>query len=190
MKISSGYNQYTIKDLNLTQKKACNIKEYSNYLMGKYGCLTSGKNAAVTITGGLLRKAMTDEKTGSWLERELSKAPDYIKAAQKSAIAHGTTLKSVSIEFGEEYTTMTTFVISDGGGTDSDIDKWLKRINEKKEEKKEIEKKKEKKEIEADQKTHSIEIRGENLEDLVYQFDKVLSLQKINISNENFDVKA
>ena len=37
-----------------------------------------------------------------WMEKELSKVPDYIEAAQKSSIAHGGTLKSVSIEFGEE----------------------------------------------------------------------------------------
>lgn len=40
---------------------------------------------AVSVTSGMLRKAMQDEKTGKWLERELSKAPDYIKQAQQSA---------------------------------------------------------------------------------------------------------
>ena len=66
-----------------------NVREYSNYLMGKYSCLKPGNNVAVSITSGLLRKAMSDEKTGQWLERELSKAPDYIKEAQQSASAKG-----------------------------------------------------------------------------------------------------
>ena len=90
-------------------KKPSNEKDYSNYLIQKYPCQTPGKNAAVSMTGGLLRKAVADEKTGKWLERELAKAPDYIEAAQKSAIAHGSTIKFVSIEFGEEYSTMTTW---------------------------------------------------------------------------------
>ena len=66
-------------------KNLCIIefRDYSNYLTQKYPCLTPGPNSAVSITGGLLRKAMADEKTGAWLERELSKAPDYIKEAQE-----------------------------------------------------------------------------------------------------------
>ena len=117
------------------------VREYSNYLMGKYDCLTPGKNVAVSITPGLLRKAMGDEKTGEWLERELSKAPDYIKRAQQSAISHGNRLTSVSIEFGEEYSTMTTIGVFGESGTDSDIDKWMEKIEESKEEKKAVEEK-------------------------------------------------
>ena len=45
-----------------------NVREYSNYLMGKYSCLKPGNNVAVSVTSGLLRKAMSDEKTGQWLE--------------------------------------------------------------------------------------------------------------------------
>ena len=117
-----------------TSKKPTNVKDYSNYLTQKFGCLTPGKSASVSVTGGLLRKAMSDEKTGEWLERELSKVPDYIEAAQKSSIAHGGTLKSVSIEFGEEYSTMTTVgVFGDEGSTDPEIDKWLdKKIGQNK----------------------------------------------------------
>ena len=86
-----------------------NVREYSNYLMGKYSCLKPGNNVAVSVTSGLLRKAMSDEKTGQWLERELSKAPDYIKQAQQSASARGWRLVSCSIEFGEEYTISSDF---------------------------------------------------------------------------------
>lgn len=111
------------------------VGDYSRYLSGKYGCLTPGKNTSVSITSGLLRKAMKDEKTGQWLERELSKAPDYIKQAQQSASARGDRLISASIEFGEEYTTMYVCTVTDTPGTDSDIDKWLERIKERKEEK-------------------------------------------------------
>ena len=34
------------------------------YLMDKYSCLTPGNNVAVTVTSGMLKKTMTDEKTG------------------------------------------------------------------------------------------------------------------------------
>ena len=109
------------------------VGDYSRYLSGKYACLTPGKNTSVSITSGLLRKAMKDEKTGQWLERELSKAPEYVSKAQQSARAHGSRLISVSIEFGEEYTTMYVCTVTDTPGTDSDIDKWLERIKESKE---------------------------------------------------------
>ena len=118
-----------------------NTREYSNYLMGKYSCLTPGKNVTVSVTPGLLRKAMGDGKTGEWLERELSKAPDYIKRAQQAAISHGSRLTSVSIEFGEEYSTMTTIGVFGESGTDSDIDKWMEKIEESKEEKRAAEEK-------------------------------------------------
>ena len=140
MKITGAYDPYTIANGENTKKKPNSVKEYSNYLTQKYGCLTPGANSAVSVTGGLLRKAMADEKTGAWLERELAKAPDYIKAAQQSAKAHGATLKSVTIEFGEEYSTMCTLTVTDGGGTDPEIDKWLERLKEKKAEQKKAEK--------------------------------------------------
>lgn len=114
------------------------VGDYSRYLSGKYACLTPGKNTSVSITSGLLRKAMSDEKTSKWLERELSKAPEYVSKAQQSARAHGSRLISVSIEFGEEYSTMTTIGVFGEDGTDSDIDKWLERIKESKEKNEEM----------------------------------------------------
>ena len=99
MGISNGYQNSASKTGGYK-----NVREYSNYLMGKYSCLKPGSNVAVSVTSGLLRKAMSDEKTGQWLERELSKAPDYIKQAQQSLSARGSRLISCSIEFGEEYT--------------------------------------------------------------------------------------
>jgi len=133
--ISNSYQNTTTKTGEYKS-----VREYSNYLSEKYACLTPGKNAAVSVTSGLLRKAMNDEKTGQWLERELSKAPDYIKQAQQSASARGDRLTMVAIEFGEEYSTMYTCTVTDTKGTDSAIDKWLERIKESKEEKKDAEK--------------------------------------------------
>ena len=129
--IGSGYQRNVG-----TNSRYNNVRDYSKYLSGKYACLTPGKNTSVSITSGLLRKAMKDDKTGQWLERELSKAPDYIKQAQQSASARGDRLISASIEFGEEYTTMYVCTVTDTPGTDSDIDKWLDRIKESKEEEK------------------------------------------------------
>ncbi len=46
---------------NSTSKKSeyKNVRDYSNYLMGKYSCLKPGNNVAVSVTSGLLRKAMS-----------------------------------------------------------------------------------------------------------------------------------
>ena len=131
MGISNGYQNNTSKTGGYK-----NVREYSNYLMGKYSCLKPGNNVAVSVTSGLLRKAISDEKTGQWLERELSKAPDYIKEAQQSASARGWKLVFASIEFSEEYSTMYTCVVTDTLGTDEDIDKWLERVEENREKQK------------------------------------------------------
>ena len=193
MKISDPYNPYSVSDTGTIKEKPTDEKEYARYLMGKYPCLSPGKNASVSITSGLLRKAMKDEKTGEWLERELSKAPDYIKQAQQSAIAHGSTLKYVSIEFGEEYSTMYTLTVTDGGGTDSDIDKWLERIKKKKEELKSEEKKQEEERAEARKQeaaTYKMELKGTDLADLTRQFTMNLADQMALPSSGTFDVRG
>ena len=193
MRISGSYNHNNVNNSGSTaNRKYSNVKEYSNYLTQKFGCLTPGKSASVSVTGGLLRKAMSDEKTGEWLERELSKVPDYIEAAQKSSIAHGGTLKSVSIEFGEEYSTMTTVVVTDGGGTDSEIDKWLEKIKEKREEQKAADKKVEKKQAEQrlEETSSTTEFRGKDLEDLTNQFTMKLSGTMTLLSGGAFDLRA
>ncbi len=136
---------------------------------------------------------MADEKTGAWLERELAKAPDYIKEAQQSAQAKGHTLKSISIEFGEEYTTMTVCGVTDGGEkTDPDIDKWLERIKEKKEKQKEENKKLEKKQEEQrlEEASFTTEFRGKDLEDLTKQFTMKLSGTMTLLSGGAFDVRG
>ena len=193
MRISGSYSHSTVNNSESTaNRKFTNVKDYSNYLTQKFGCLTPGKSASVSVTGGLLRKAMSDEKTGAWLERELAKAPDYIEAAQKSAIAHGSTLKSVSIEFGEEYSTMTTVVVTDGGGTDSEIDKWLEKIKEKRDEQKAADKKVEKKQAEQriEETSSTTEFRGKDLEDLTNQFTMKLSGTMTLLSGGAFDIRA
>ena len=194
MKISGSCNPYSINNnMGTTSKKPTNVKDYSNYLTQKFGCLTPGKSASVSVTGGLLRKAMSDEKTGEWLERELSKVPDYIEAAQKSSIAHGGTLKSVSIEFGEEYSTMTTVgVFGDEGSTDPEIDKWLDKIKEKRAGQKEAEKKLEQKQQEQkiDEASFNMEFRGKDLEDLTNQFTMKLSGTMTLLSGGAIDVRG
>lgn len=193
MRISGSYNPYAVNNSGNASKKPTSVREYSNYLTGKFGCLTPGKNASVSVTGGLMRKAMADEKTGAWLERELGKATDYIEAAQKAAISHGSTLKSVSIEFGEEYSTMTTVgVFGDEGGTDPDIDKWLETIKEKREEQKIADKKLEQKKAENQrvEGSYKLEVQGKDLADLTNQFAMKLSMQAGVSALGGFDVKA
>ncbi|SFK44833.1 hypothetical protein SAMN05216390_101148 [Lachnospiraceae bacterium KH1T2] len=199
MRISGSYNQTTVNNsVNILSRKSTNVKEYSNYLTQKFGCLTPGKNAAVSVTSGLLRKAMSDEKTGEWLERELSKVPDYIEAGQKSSIAHGGTLKSVFIEFGEEYSTMTTIgVFGDEGSTDPELDKWLEKIKEKSMEQKEAEKRLEQKQKEQKQKeqkmeeaSFNMEFRGKDLEDMTKQFILKMSGTNSLLQGGAFDLRA
>ncbi len=193
MKISDPYNPYSVSDTSRIKEKPTDEKEYARHLMGKYPCLSPGKNASVSVTSGLLRKAMKDEKTGEWLERELSKAPDYIKQAQQSAIAHGSTLKYVSIEFGEEYSTMCTLTVTDGGGTDLDIDKWLDRIKKKREEQKAEEKKLEEEHAEVRKQeaaTYKMELKGTDLADLTRQFTMNLADQVSLSSVGTFDVRG
>ena len=192
MKITGAYDPYTIANGENSMKKPNSVRDYSNYLTQKYPCLTPGANSAVSITGGLLRKAMADEKTGAWLERELSKAPDYIKAAQQSAKAHGATLKSVTIEFGEEYSTMCTLTVTDGGGTDPEIDKWLERLKEKMAEQKKAEMRLEKEQqvMESQEDLYTMELRGKDLNDLTKQFSRKLSEQMTVNPNGGFDARA
>lgn len=192
MKITGAYDPYTIANGENSMKKPNSVRDYSNYLTQKYPCLTPGPNSAVSITGGLLRKAMADEKTSAWLERELSKAPDYIKAAQQSAKAHGATLKSVTIEFGEEYSTMCTLTVTDGGGTDPEIDKWLERLKEKKSEQKKAEMRLEKEQqvMESQENPYTMELRGKDLNDLTKQFSRKLSEQMTVNTNGSFDARA
>lgn len=169
-----------------------NVRDYSNYLAEKYACLSPGRNTSVSITSGLLRKAMSDEKTGQWLERELSKAPDYIKQAQQSLSARGSRLISCSIEFGEEYTTMYVCGVTDTPGTDSYIDKWLEKVKEHREEQKAAERKAEAKVAEEqlkNPKTEEYTFKGKDLESVTNSFIQKMStlnsamnsLSRINI---------
>ena len=167
-----------------------NVREYLNYLLGKYSCLKPGNNVAVSVTSGLLRKAMSDEKTGQWLERELSKAPDYIKQAQQSASARGWRLVSCSIEFGEEYTTMYTCTVTDTPGTDEDIDKWLERIEENKEKQKKAEKKAAEEKL-TEQRMEEYTFKGADLKSVTDSFIKKMSSLSTTISPiTGFDMKA
>ena len=167
-----------------------NVREYSNYLIGKNSCLTPGNNVAVSVTSGLLRKAMSDEKTGQWLERELTKAPDYIKQAQQSASARGWRLVSCSIEFGEEYTTMYTCTVTDTPGTDKDIDKWLERIEENKEKQKKAEKKAAEEKL-TEQRMEEYTFKGADLKSVTDSFIKKMSSLSTTMSSiTGFDMKA
>ena len=167
-----------------------NVREYSNYLMDRYSCLKPGNNVAVSVTPGLLRKAMGDEKTGQWLERELSKAPDYIKAAQDSASARGSRLVFCSIEFGEEYTTMYTCTVTDTPGTDEDIDEWLERIKENKEKQKKAEKKAAEEKL-TEQRIEEHTFKGPNLKSVTDSFIKEMySLGNVESFITGFDMKA
>ena len=182
--ISNGYQNSTSKADGYK-----NVRDYSNYLMSKYSCLKPGNNVSVSVTSGLLRKAMSDEKTAKWLEKELTKAPDYIKQAQQSATAKGWRLVSASIEFGEEYSTMYTCVVTDTPGTDEDIDKWLEKIKENKEKQKKAEKKAAEEKL-AEQKIEELTFKGKDLKSVTESFiEKLSSLSTTASSISGFDMK-
>ena len=190
MGIGSSY----LKNANINSGYK-SVQEYSNYLMDKYSCLTPGKNVAVSVTPGMLRKAMSDEKTGKWLERELAKAPDYIKQTQQSLSARGSRLISCSIEFGEEYTTMCVCGVTDTPGTDKDIDKWLERIEESKEEQKAAEQKAEKKTAKEKLREKRIEqsytFKGPDLKSVTDSFIREMgTLNSMMNLASGFDIKA
>ena len=183
--ISNGYQNSTSKADGYN-----NGRDYSNYLMSKYSCLKPGNNVSVSVTSGLLRKAMSDEKTAKWLEKELTKAPDYIKQAQQSATAKGWRLISASIEFGEEYSTMYTCVVTDTPGTDEDIDKWLERIKENKEKQKKAEKKAAEEKL-TEQRIEELTFKGKDLKSITDSFiEKMSSLGARTSSISEFDMKV
>lgn len=183
--ISNGYQNSTSKADGYN-----NVRDYSNYLMSKYSCLKPGNNVSVSVTSGLLRKAMSDEKTAKWLEKELTKAPDYIKQAQQSATAKGWRLVSASIEFGEEYSTMYTCVVTDTLGTDEDIDKWLERIKENKEKQKKAEKKAAE-EKHTEQRIEEYTFKGADLKNVTDSFiEKMSSLGSTMSYVSGFDMKV
>ena len=183
--ISNGYQNSTSK-----ANEYNNVWDYSNYLMGKYSCLKPGNNVSVSVTSGLLRKAMSDEKTAKWLEKELTKAPDYIKQAQQSASAKGWRLVSASIEFGEEYSTMYTCVVTDTPGTDEDIDKWLERIKENKEKQKKAEKKVAEEKL-TEQRIEEFTFKGEDLKSITNSFIEKMSSLSITVNSISaFDMKV
>ena len=182
--ISNGYQNSTSKADGYN-----NVRDYSNYLMSKYSCLKPGNNVSVSVTSGLLRKAMSDEKTAKWLEKELNKAPDYIKQAQQSATAKGWRLVSASIEFGEEYSTMYTCVVTDTPGTDEDIDKWLERIKENKEKQKKAEKKAAEEKL-TEQRIEELTFKGKDLKSITDSFVEKMSGLSITASSiSGFDMK-
>lgn len=187
MGISSGYNVSKAGGYK-------NVREYSNYLLGKYSCLKPGSNVAVSVTSGMLRKAMSDEKTGQWLERELAKAPDYIKQTQQSLSARGSRLISCSIEFGEEYTTMCVCGVTDTPGTDEDIDKWLERVEENREKQKAAEKRTEKRSAEkklAEQRIEEYTFKGLDLKSVTDSFiAKMSSVRSVMPKASGFDMKV
>ena len=182
--ISNGYQNSTSKADGYN-----NVRDYSNYLMSKYSCLKPGNNVSVSVTSGLLRKAMSDEKTAKWLEKELTKAPNYIKQAQQSATAKGWRLVSASIEFGEEYSTMYTCVVTDTPGTDEDIDKWLERIKENKEKQKKAEKKAAEEKL-TEQRIEELTFKGKDLKSITDSFVEKMSGLSITASSiSGFDMK-
>ena len=188
IEISNGYRNASGKE-----DGSKGVREFSNYLMNKFSCLTPGKNVAVSVTAGMLRKAMSDEKTGQWLERELDKAPDYIAQAQQSASARGWKLTSVSIEFGEEYTTMCTCVVTDAQGTDPGIDKWLEKVKDNKEKQKAEQKKAEKKaakdNLEQNAEEQRYTFKGNDLRSVTDSFiEKMSTLNSLVGSVSGFDM--
>lgn len=142
-----------------------------------------------------MKKEYFHKEEKLWLERELGKAPDYIAQTQLSASARCWILTSVSIEFGEEYTTMCTCVVSEVKGTDPDIDARLERVKEKKEKQRVEQKKAEKKAAKEKLGQQKVEqrytIKGKDLKSVTDGFvEKMAMLNSVVESVSGFDVMA
>ena len=94
MKISDPYNPYSVSETNTIKEKPTDEKEYAKYLTGKYPCLSPGKNASVSVTSGLLRKAMKDEKTGEEVTKEDYDWNAITKALKAFVEDYNTTVES------------------------------------------------------------------------------------------------
>lgn len=135
LSINQNYNAgYTAGSANRFKS----VSDYSKYLTNKYKCLTPCKNVSVLIDGSVMRKASGDQKTAKWLEENLAIMPDVIRNAQRAAISHGSKLVSVEFKFTNDGTEMSTCGIFGDIGTDSEIDKWLTKMKEDKENKKDM----------------------------------------------------
>ena len=88
---------------------------------------------------------------------------------------------------------MCTLTVTDGGGTDPDIDEWLEKVKKKREERKAEEKKQEEERAEArrqESETYKMELKGRDLEDLTRQFAMNLPSPSSLVLTGSFDVKA
>ena len=102
-------------------------------------------------------------------------------------MANGSKLTSVSIEFGEEYSTMTTIGVFGEKGKDKDIDEWIERIKENKAEKKANEEKL----LEQRSEEQSYTFKGKELESIIEQFSqKMATINSAINSLGRFDMKV
>ena len=88
---------------------------------------------------------------------------------------------------------MCTLTVTDGGGTDPDIDEWLEKVKKKREERKAEEKKQEEERTEArrqESETYKMELKGRDLEDLTRQFAMNLPSPSSLLLTGSFDMKA
>lgn len=87
----------------------------------------------------------------------------------------------------------TVGVFGDEGGTDPEIDKWLEKIKEKRDEQKAADKKLEQKRTESknlDTNSYKMELKGRDMADLTNQFTRQLSLQAGVTALGGFDAKV
>lgn len=132
--MSIGINTNYSTSLYGAGNKTKSMKDYSNYLTNKYPCLTPGKAISVTISPTVMRKAMNSEKTAKWLEENLAMMPDTIKKQQDICAARGDRIISESTEItDDEVMTSTLYTVTDSE-PNTEVDKWLEKIKEKKEE--------------------------------------------------------
>lgn len=88
---------------------------------------------------------------------------------------------------------MCTLTVTDGGGTDPDIDEWLEKVKKKRAERKAEEKKQEEERAEVrrqEAETYKMELKGRDLEDLTRQFAMNLPIQSSLLSSSLIDMKA
>lgn len=189
-------------DKQKTDKTYSSSKEYYNYLIDKYDCL-SNKDYPVTINSSLLQKAAGDEKTAQWLEYNLSIMPQAIAKEKAMIEARGAKIVSYNCTI-NGYDSMTTQVCTttDPDGKIAKENAQKRAEEKKKEEEKLKEKRAEKQEQEEkltekameEERLYKLRIDGKDVADVAKKMENAVASVNTGTSERNsyaaFDVRA
>ena len=182
LNINSQYNTSSYA----TTGKSKSVSDYSKYLSNKYPCLTPGKSVSISIAPSLLRKAMGNEKTAKWLEENLAMEADLMQKQQNMCKARGERIVFQTTEYVDEGVMTSSIMTVTDSEPNTEIDEWLEKIKEKKEEQKKAEK--------SQEDIRTVTVQGSDVNEVIKAMKKELSETSVSLEQEvlqnSFDVKA